>query len=172
MDYTENFFESIEQRNAEFNSLYYGADYLKGLQVNNLLRVVKKLDFSFLTDAVRLKISDKKLQKYQKKRKKSNTAYQISTYQSYQQLKDKKIVIYACIVGGYDTLKEPLLSFDNVEYVCFTEDLANIRKAEHSKWKIRRISENIVNKYDKTLSNRYIKMHPKELFPEADMLSM
>lgn len=168
MDYTENFFESIEQRNAEFNSLYYGADYLKGLQVNNLLRVVKKLDFSFLTDAVRLKISDKKLQKYQKKRKKSNTAYQISTYQSYQQLKDKKIVIYTCIVGGYDTLKEPLLSFDNVEYVCFTEDLASIRKAEHSKWKIRRISENIVNKYDKTLSNRYIKMHPKELFPEAD----
>ena len=72
MDYTEKFFESIEQRNAEFNSLYYGADYLRGLQINNLLRVVKKLDFSFLMDAVHLKIANRKLAKYQKKRKRND----------------------------------------------------------------------------------------------------
>ena len=169
MDYTEKFFESIEQRNAEFNSLYYGADYLRGLQINNLLRVVKKLDFSFLMDAVHLKIANRKLAKYQKKRKAAGSAaHQASTYQSYQKLKDKKIIIYTCIVGGYDALKEPLLLFDNVEYICFTEDAASIKKAENSKWSIRQIPENIAKKQDRTLSNRYIKMHPKELFPEAD----
>ena len=169
MDYTEKFFESIEQRNAEFNSLYYGADYLRGLQINNLLRVVKKLDFSFLMDAVHLKIANRKLAKYQKKRKAAGSAaHQASTYQSYQKLKDKKIIIYTCIVGGYDALKEPLLLFDNVEYICFTEDAASIKKAENSKWSIRQIPETILKKYDRTLSNRYIKMHPKELFPEAD----
>lgn len=47
MDYSENIFKSIEHRNAEFNSLFYGVDYLKGLQINNLMRVVTKLILSF-----------------------------------------------------------------------------------------------------------------------------
>lgn len=168
MDYTKSFFESIEQRNAEFNSILYGADYLRGLQVNNLLRVIKKLDVAFLVDAVRLKIANKKLSKYQKKRKIDNTVYEVSTYQSYQRLKDKKIVIYTCIMGGYDDLKEPLLSFDNVDYICFTDDAAKLRQAANSKWMIKQIPAQIAEAYDKTLSNRYIKMHPKILFPDAD----
>ncbi len=168
MDYTEKFFESVEDRNAEFNSLYYGADYLKGLQLNNLMYVIKKLDIPFFIEAVRLKIANKKLSKYQKKSKVHRDFHDISTYESYLKLKDKKIVIYTCIVGGYDSLKEPLLEFDNVEYICFTDDAAKIRKADHTKWMIRQIPENISRTYDKTLSNRYIKMHPKELFPEAD----
>lgn len=168
MDYTENFFESIEHRNAEFNSLYYGADYLRGLQVNNLLRVVKKGDVSFLMDAIRLKIANKKLCKYQKKGKTGDPAHTICTYQSYQRFKDQKIVIYTCIVGGYDALKEPLLSFDNVDYICYTDDLDKIKRAENTKWTIRSIPEQILKTYDKTLSNRYIKMHPGELFPDAD----
>ena len=168
MDYTENFFESIEQRNAEFNSLYYGADYLRGLQVNNLLRVVRKLDAAFFVDAVRLKIANKKLNKYQKKRKIHNTVHEVSTYQSYQRLKKKKIVIYTCIMGGYDDLKEPLLSFDNVDYICFTDDAAKLRQAANTKWIIKQIPVQVAEAYDKTLSNRYIKMHPKELFPDAD----
>lgn len=168
MDYTEEFFESVEYRNAEFNSLYYGADYLRGLQVNNLIHVIKKLDFGFLMEAVRLKIANKKLGRYQKKSSMHKAIHDISTYESYLKLKDKKIVIYTCIVGGYDALKEPLLEFDNVEYVCFTDDIAAIKKGDHTKWHIRQIPENISRTYDKTLSNRYVKMHPKEMFPDAD----
>ena len=59
MDYPENFFASIERRNAEFNSLFYGADYLKGLQINNLIHVLSKMDVQFFVDAVRLKSADK-----------------------------------------------------------------------------------------------------------------
>ena len=66
-------------------SLFYGVDYLKGLQINNLMRVVTKLDFKFLADAVRLKIADKRFKKYQKKRKILNESCEISTYQSYQE---------------------------------------------------------------------------------------
>lgn len=167
MDYTEDFFESIEHRNAEFNSLYYGADYLRGQQVNNLLRVIKKLDVQFLVDAVRFKIANKKFRKFQKRRR-TAVSHKVSTYASYQRLRDKKIVVYTCITGGYDALKEPLLSFDNVEYICFTEDAARIQKAENTKWAFRQIPAHIAKEYDRTLSNRYIKMHPKELFPDAD----
>lgn len=69
MDYSENLFKSIERRNAEFNSLFYGADYLKGLQMNNLMRVVTKLDFKFLADAVRLKIANKDLKNIKKRKR-------------------------------------------------------------------------------------------------------
>lgn len=168
MDYSENFFESVEHRNKEFNSLLYGADYLKGLQVNNLMRVVTKLDFKFLADAIRLKIADKRLKKYQKKKRDQSEQYRISTYESYQKLKDKSIVIYTCILGGYDTLKEPLLEFDNVIYICYTDDVVKIKKADDTKWIIRQIPDDISEKYNGTLINRYLKMHPKELFPDTD----
>ena len=168
MDYSKNFFESVERRNAEFNNLLYGAEYLKGLQVNNLMRVVTKLDFKFLADAVRLKIADKKLKKYQKEKKNQSELHGISAYESYQKLKDKSIVIYTCISGGYDTLKEPLLEFDNVTYICYTDDAAKIKQAGHTKWLIRQIPDDISEKYNGILTNRYLKMHPKELFPDAD----
>lgn len=168
MDYSENFFKSIERRNAEFNSLLYGADYLKGLQINNLIRVVTKLDYKFLVDAVRLKIADKMLNKYQKKKKFQSGSSGISTYESYQKLKEKRIIIYTCILGGYDTLKEPLLEFDNVTYICYTDDVVKIKKAGYTKWIIRQIPDDISEKYNGTLINRYLKMHPKELFPDDD----
>lgn len=168
MDYPENFFASIERRNAEFNSLFYGADYLRGLQINNLIHVLRKMDVQFFVDAVRLKSADKKLSRYQKKKRIYKVSQDISTYESYVKLKDKKIVVYTCILGGYDQLKEPLLEFDNVEYICFTDDAAKISTADQTKWAIRQIPESISGKYDNTLSNRYIKMHPKELFQDAD----
>ncbi len=168
MDYPENFFVSIERRNAEFNTLFYGADYQRGLQVNNLIHVFKKMDFKFFADAARLKMADKKLGKYRKQKGISKVSQDMSTYESYVRLKDKKIVVYTCILGGYDQLKEPLLEFDNIEYICFTDDVPGIRKEDQTKWVISQIPESISGKYDNTLSNRYIKMHPKELFPDAD----
>lgn len=170
MEYTKKFFDSIEYRNGEFNSFFYGTDYLKGLQIKNLMYVIRNLDIKYFMDAVRLKFIDKRLCKYQKRNKGNYTVEykKIDTYNSYLLLKDKKIVIYTCISGGYDYLKEPLLEFCNVEYVCFTDSESNISKADCSKWTIKKIPESIIKSYGKIFSNRYIKMHPKELFPDAD----
>lgn len=33
----------------------------------------------------------------------------------------KKTVVYTAVIGGYDTLKEPLFPDDNCDYVCFTD---------------------------------------------------
>lgn len=168
MDYSEMLFESVEDRNSEFNRLFYGAEYLKGLQVNNIIYVIRKLNIKYFVDAVRLKIESKKIDKYNKKRKSYKISQNISTYESYLRLREKKIVIYTCISEGYDYLKEPLLEFDNIMYVCFTDNVDQITKKERSKWLLRLIPENITRNYDRVLSNRYIKMHPKELFPDAD----
>lgn len=168
MEYTKNLFDSIEHRNAEFNSLFYGADYLKGQQMNNFIHVVSKFDLKFFMDAIRLKAIDRKLRKYQNNKKGELHFDELDTYESYMLLREKKIVIYTCILGGYDKLKEPLLGFENVEYICFTDDIQKITETKDTKWIMYSIPESISANYDKTLLNRYIKMHPKELFPDAD----
>ena len=168
MEYTKNLFDSVEHRNAEFNSLFYGADYLKGQQINNFIHVVSKFDLKFFMDAIRLKAIDRKLRKYQNNKKGELYFDELDTYESYMLLREKKIVIYTCILGGYDNLKEPLLGFENVEYICFTDDIQKITETKDTKWIMHSIPESISANYDKILLNRYIKMHPKELFPDAD----
>ena len=32
-----------------------------------------------------------------------------------------KVVVYTAIIGGYDTLNEPLVKPDGVDFVCFTD---------------------------------------------------
>lgn len=168
MDYSKEFFESIEDRNREFNDLFYGADYGKGLQIKNIERMLKKFAVKEFVEALDYKWNEKKLAKYHKQQKISENNEYGTTFDSYIKFRDKKIVVYTCIIGKYDLLKEPVLSFDNVEYVCYTDNRENITVLENSKWTIRVIPCELLEKYDKILANRYIKMHPKEFFEDSD----
>lgn len=168
MEYTRELFTSIENRNKEFNAILNGAEYNKGLQINNIRRIIKSFAIGELIEVVRCKLMDRKI-----KIKNVGNANKIiptlpDTFDSYRQFRNKKIVVYTCIIGKYDQLKEPLLAFDNVTYICFTDDQANIDATADTKWEIRSVPENILKTYEGTLANRYVKMHPHELFPEAD----
>lgn len=168
MDYTRKFFEDIEEKNKEFNDLFYGPVYNKGVQVNTFKEMIASFDLKGFWEAVMYKISGRKLNKFHKISVCKQENNNLKTYDSYIALKSMKIVVYTCIVGKYDFLKEPLLEFDNVEYICFTDNENNINCKNHTKWKIKIIPQNILSKYNKTLSNRYVKMHAAELFKDAD----
>lgn len=73
-----------------------------------------------------------------------------------------KIVVYSCITGGYDSICEPVFEFDNVEYVLFTD-----KNVEAKNWKVLPIPK-YCNKNDNILTNRYMKMHPNEIFEKCD----
>ena len=81
------------------------------------------------------------------------------------QYEEKKIVIYTCITGNYDILKDNYFEADNVEYILFTDN-QNLDTG-NNKWKISNIS-NIKELRDMSLTekNRYIKLHPYELFKD------
>lgn len=168
MEYTRDLFQSIEDRNKEFNTLLGGAEYNKGLQINNIRRIIGSFAVSEFVEVVRCKLADRKINT----RNDGNTDKMISklpdTFDSYRQFRNKKIVVYTCIIGKYDQLKEPLLAFDNVTYICFTDDQANIDATADTKWEIRSVPEDILKAHQGTLANRYVKMHPHELFTEAD----
>lgn len=77
---------------------------------------------------------------------------------------DKKIVIYSCVSGNYDSINSPMFINENVDYILFVDD-ENV--PNNSYWKLKKIPEKL-KKYSPSLKNRYIKMHPNELFPDYD----
>lgn len=65
----------------------------------------------------------------------------------------KNIVVYTCIIGNYDTLREVKNPEENVDYICFTDsDLIS------ETWEIKKI-ENSLN-LDNTRFSRYPKIMP------------
>lgn len=76
----------------------------------------------------------------------------------------KKIVIYTCITGGYDLPREPLFYSENITYVMFTTEEKH-QNIEINGWNGIEIPVHI-NIKGNSMINRYIKLHPFELFAD------
>lgn len=66
-----------------------------------------------------------------------------------------RYVIYTCLVGNYDTLKEPLYIDKEFDYICFTDNLSN--KGSLGVWEYRKIENDINNP---TRLSRFPKINP------------
>jgi hypothetical protein len=78
----------------------------------------------------------------------------------------KKIgVVYTCITGGYDELRDHTYTNTEWDYVCFTDDLS-IKNNSNSLWEIRPI---LFDKLDDVRNQRWHKLNPHLLFPEYEM---
>ena len=77
--------------------------------------------------------------------------------------KKPKIVVYTCIIGGYDRLIDPLLHFENVDFCVYLDK----EQDEIKDWKMMQLPEK-VSQENNILANRYLKFHPHELFQEYD----
>lgn len=73
-------------------------------------------------------------------------------------------VIYTCIIGGYDSLLQPLRVDDSFDYVCFVEP-GSVLKGRQGVWQIREFPSPTL---DAGLDSRYPKMHPHLLLPEYE----
>jgi hypothetical protein len=75
-----------------------------------------------------------------------------------------KVAVYQAVIGNYDDLKSaPVLDSDIYSFFLFTDS-----NNEYANWKKKEISEHIRNLSNPILINRYLKMHPYELFPDYD----
>jgi len=75
---------------------------------------------------------------------------------------EKKIVVFTCITGNYEDLKDPLYISPNTDYFVFSDIETN-----SSIWMYKSIPEKL-NNYSSADKNRYIKMHPYEFFMAYD----
>lgn len=76
-------------------------------------------------------------------------------------LDSKKIVVYTCVTGIYDKLKQPYTHGDNVEYVCFT----NRPKKVPNGWRTVPYASPTSCKNGHNI-NRFHKIFPHLLFPD------
>lgn len=76
-----------------------------------------------------------------------------------------KIVVYTCITGSYDDLKEPFFTNDFLDFIVITD-----QEVSHtSKWKKLDISKvHCPNGLNNAQINRWVKMNPHKIFPEYD----
>lgn len=78
-------------------------------------------------------------------------------------LENKKIAIYSCIIGNYEKAKEYPFKDKRCDYFLFTDNVS----IKSDFWRVKPIPDSLTGK-SKTYINRYIKMHPNELFSNYD----
>ena len=76
---------------------------------------------------------------------------------------DKKVVIYTCISGNYDSLKEVVRKEENIDYICFTD-----QDIKSESWEIRPIPK-YLEFFDNTKRARCIKILPHIFLDEYDI---
>lgn len=89
--------------------------------------------------------------------------YELKEYYKYDG-KIPKIVIYTCITGGYDTLKEPFICNDMCDFIVITDE----EVSSDSVWKkipIEDLEGIMPAGLRGAQINRWVKMHPHKIFP-------
>lgn len=74
----------------------------------------------------------------------------------------KRIVVYTCVLGGYDRVPRHLVKFENVDYVLLTDEPERYSGLS-DQYKIQKLSDELLSKGN-ILANRYVKFHPADLF--------
>lgn len=77
-------------------------------------------------------------------------------------IENKKIIVYTCNFGGYESIKEPLLTDPTVEYIIFTDD----KSITSNNWKIVVIDEKLK---DPRRTSRLAKIMPHRYLPDHDI---
>ncbi len=159
----EEYIDIIESLNTEIKQLY-NTPYYKKYRDRILIRKLIKSGRYKL--ALQTKLKSLKLKAHRILRIKEN--YEV-TYKEIDKKKTGKRVVYTCILNNYDTLYSPLIDTENTSYIVFSDNM-NITN-DTNLWEYRKIPEIIKKKCNNnyTLINRYIKMHPHELFPDFDL---
>lgn len=78
-------------------------------------------------------------------------------------LKNSKKVIYTCILGNYDELKEPKIIHKDFDYICFTDN----ETITSNVWKIINVT-NDLNDLDIIRKQRAYKMLPHKFLKNYD----
>ena len=150
----EEYLKKIEELNLENIELKQSKEYRAGKDIAKFKQMLKK--FQLIT-IVTKKINRKKVDKLNIHGELENNFH----YDKSLEKKEKpRIVVYTCITGKYDKLVSPLLKFDNIDYIAFTDN----QDEDNKDWIIHDIPENIKKLKNNILINRYIKFNSNELF--------
>ena len=153
----KEYLENIEKLNLEIIELKKSKEYVLGRKILRIKKLLKQLK---VRDAINEIVISKKIKKYNFKNESQNNY----TTRKLKNERKPKIVVYTCITGNYDNILEPFIKVDNVDFVIFTD----IKDDKKLKFWNKKVIPSKLKKYSDIKKNRYIKMHPNELFTEYD----
>lgn len=152
---------ALEKVNLEYIQLKHSKEYLMGKRIYTFTNLIKNFKFIQVFKKI---YNLKKIRKFLEFKNTENTKSEEKSNIEIDSNIKNKVVIYSCITGKYDDIQKPFIKEKNVKYILFTDN-KNLKSKD---WEIRNIPSNVPNFKDSVLINRYIKMHPKKLFPEYD----
>ncbi len=151
------YMKKIEELNLEIIKLKTSKEYSTGKKIIKIGQYLKNLQIKKFINKIQ---ESKNIKKYSHEEEDNN-------YCRIEKDCDTKpkIAVYTCITGNYDKeILEPYIKVDNIDFYLFTDDV----KQKSENWIIKPIPKQIDENYNNILKNRYIKMHPCELFKEYD----
>lgn len=154
--------EKLEDVNKEYLDSGY---YELGKYIKFLMELLKKKRFIKFFQMVLLHFKRKKTKNNKNKiicESKKNKSNKLVVHSNSKH----KIAIYTCITGDYDAVEEPIVVEDSCDYYLYT----NNKEIKSDIWTVKEIPDEIIKMNDNNNAkiNRYIKMHPKELFEKYD----
>lgn len=148
----EECYKALERQNEEYLILSNSSE----LWLGKMIKVLLSFDIKRIFDCIASVI----------KRKKSmgNVAHEDSYYAHGDSIDaNKKVAVYSCITGNYDSLREPLLVDDLLDYYL----ISDAKKNNGSIWKHLDIP-NESKKYSGGMINRFCKLNPWIFFGGYD----
>jgi hypothetical protein len=152
--------KALETLCLELINVKNSREYVLGKKICRFIREIRQ--FKFILQLKRF-VKNRKIKKIRETFVQENVPKDQWLKQLKIGPKNKKVIVYSCITGGYDDPVEPLFRSTNIEYAMFTDS----KKHNVPGWIYLKIPQKI-QKFSKHYQNRYIKMHPFELFPDAD----
>lgn len=164
----EDYIKAIEELNKEYNDLLSHGEYKRARNKIMLKNLFKARKYGQVLREISRMALEKVKRNLNKKNKKIKSKKQYEIIQQNKDISQNSKVVYTCILGEYDKVYSPLIPTENTKYVIFSDNENIINETKI--WEYRPIPEKIkeICNNDNTLINRYIKMHPKEVFPEYD----
>lgn len=152
--------------NKEYLELFYSNDYQKVMKIKKIKQLIKEKQWMEILQIVKGRFLFKKLVNSNFKiNDNSFIEDQCETKLENCRSLNKKIVVYTCIVGNYDSIKEPFFINPEIDYIIFTDQ--DVPKS--SAWK--KIDITKFKEYyamSPTLFNRLVKMKPHLFLKEYD----
>jgi len=142
--------------NQEYIDLKYSSIYQKAIKKQKIISNIKNGGIKYILHYIRWKTHNTGSKYYSDRETTTPTVgYGINS----------KIVVYTCITGNYDSIKEPLYVNDKIDYYIITD----MNVPSDSVWKKIDINSiKTLQEYNAADKNRFVKFFPNVIFPQYD----
>lgn len=146
---------ALENVNKDYLEILYSKEYRLGKRIYKLKNSIRKFRLKDFIDYYKSMKIQKKVNKISEGKSIEN-----SIYNKGKIIENKKTVVYSCITGKYDEIKDPILK--TTDCVLITD-----QETKSKEWKKYDIPKDAINLKGNKI-NRYCKMHPFKIFKGYD----